>query len=239
MKPELVLFDLDDTLIAYDLVSREAWDRAADQFILENDIKTEKAVIQEKLNAAKKWYWSDPERQITGRKDLEKTRREIVKTALKDLIIIEDMELDRFADNFTKIHNGLWYLFDDSEETLQTIKKLNIKLGIATNGTSKNQRGKLKRFDIEKYFDYFYIEGELGYGKPDPRVYEHMLRETKIDNKKIIMVGDNLVWDVEAPQKLGIYSVWMNSRRLNPEDSDIKPDRIINRISAILELIET
>ena len=237
MKTELVLFDLDDTLIGYEVSAPEAWSRAADLFILENNIKTEKPAIIEKIETARKWFWSDPDRFRTGRNNLVKTRREIVIFALKDFLDIEDIELERFADNYTKIFHDLWYLFDDSIETLEKIKKLNIKLGIVTNGSSENQRGKLKRFDIEKYFDYFYVEGELGFGKPDLRVYEYMLQETKIDSKKIIMVGDNLEWDVEPPQKLGIFSVWMNSRGLKTEDPNIKPDRTIQKISAILDSI--
>ena len=239
MKPELILFDLDDTLMAYDIVSNEAWDKATDQFIQENGIKTEKAILLEKILEEKEKYRNDPERFRIGRQNIYNSRREIVKLALKDFLNIEDNKLERFADNHTKIFESLWRLFDDSIETLEKIKKLNLKMGIVSNGTSENQRGKLKRFDIEKYFDYFYIEGELGYGKPDIRVYEKMLQETKIDSKKIIMVGDHLEWDIEAPQKLGIYSIWMNPGRLNIEDLQIKPDRTIYKISDILKIIET
>ena len=33
MKPQLILFDLDDTLMAFDLVTVEAWDKTVDIFI--------------------------------------------------------------------------------------------------------------------------------------------------------------------------------------------------------------
>ena len=106
-----------------------------------------------------------------------------------------------------------------------------------TNGTSESQRGKLKRFNIEKYFDYIFIEAEVGYGKPDIKIYEYMLQETKISCDKILMVGDNLVWDIEPPQKLGIFTIWINTKGSQLENFNIKPDIIINRISDIIELI--
>jgi putative hydrolase of the HAD superfamily len=112
--------------------------------------------------------------------------------------------LEKIADDYTQIHENLWHLFDNVEETLKKIKMMNIKLGLVTNGTSESQRGKLKRFNIEKLFDYIYIEGEVGYGKPDRRIFEYVMEETKILNDKTIMVGDNLIWDIETPQKLGI-----------------------------------
>ena len=236
MKIDLILFDLDDTLMAFDIVSNEAWDKATDEFIKTNNINIEKNILLEKINKTKKWYWGDPERHRIGRKNIINARREIVKLALESFHI-ENNALEDFADNYSNIHETLWYLFDDVAETLQKIKDMNIKLGVMTNGTSENQRKKMKRFDIEKYFDYIFIEEEAGYGKPDIKMYEHMLQTTKIENEKIIMVGDNLVWDIEPPNKLGIYSIWINKKGLKLENYNIKPMKIIDKISDIIELI--
>ena len=236
MKIDLILFDLDDTLMAFDIVSNEAWDKATDEFIKTNNINIEKTILLEKIHKIKKWYWGDPERHRIGRKNIINARREIVKLALENFNI-ENNALEDFADNYSNIHETLWYLFDDVAETLQKIKDMNIKLGVMTNGTSENQRKKMKRFDIEKYFDYILIEEEAGYGKPDIKMYEHMLQTTKVENEKIIMVGDNLAWDIEPPNKLGIYSIWINKKGLKLENYNIKPMKIIDKISDIIELI--
>jgi len=238
MKPELILFDLDDTLMAFDLVTVEAWDKTVDIFIQNNDININKPLILEKIHAARKWYWSDPERHKTGRANIVNARRDIVKSALKEYSGLEINKLEEMADTFSDTHEKLWYLLDGVEETLQIIKEKNIKLGIMTNGTSEGQRKKLKRFDIEKYFDYIFIEGETGYGKPDIKMYEYMLQKTKVQNDKIIMVGDNLIWDIEPPQKLGIFTIWINTKKVSLEDFNIKPDMIIREISDILGIIE-
>jgi len=237
MRPELILFDLDDTLLAFDLVSEEAWDKAVDIFIQCSKINIEKDILLEKINTTRKWYWADPERHRIGRKDIIQARREIVKLALKEYNYINNDELTKLADNYSNIHEKLWYLFDGVEETLQKLKDSGIKLGIMTNGTSESQRGKLKRFDIEKYFDYIFIEGEIGYGKPDIKIYEYMLQETKISCDKILMVGDNLIWDIEPPQKLGIFTIWINTKGAQLENYNIKPDKITEKISDIIDLI--
>jgi putative hydrolase of the HAD superfamily len=237
MNVELVVFDLDDTLMAFDLVTNEAWEKAVDIFLQKKDLPVEKDVVLEKIHSTRKWYWADSERHKTGRKNMANARREIVKLALKDYSNIEVKELEKLADDYTQIHESLWYLFDDVEETLKKIKIKEIKLGIMTNGTSESQRRKLKRFNIEKYFDYFYIEGEIGYGKPDIRIYKYMLEETKIPVYKIIMVGDNLIWDIEAPQKLGINTIWINTKGAILKETNIRPDKIIQKISDIINLI--
>ena len=237
MNTELILFDLDDTLLAFDLVSETAWDKAVDIFIQNSKINIGKEILLKKLHTTRQWYWADPERHRIGRKNIIQARREIVKFALKEYDYINNDEFTKLADDYSHIHEELWYLFGGVEETLQKLKNKGIKLGIMTNGTTESQRGKLKRFDIEKYFDYIFIEGEAGYGKPDVKIYEYMLQETKINSDKIIMVGDNLIWDIEPPQKLGIYTIWINTKGAQLENFNIKPDKIIMKISDIVDLI--
>jgi putative hydrolase of the HAD superfamily len=188
----------------------------------------------QKIHSTRKWYWADTERHKAGRKNIAHARKEIVKLALGDYPNMEMKELEKLADDYTQIHETLWHLFDDVEETLRNIKLKGIKLGIMTNGTSESQRGKLKRFNIEKYFDYIYIEGEIGYGKPDIKIYEYMLEEVKIAVGNIIMVGDNLVWDIEPPQRLGINTIWINTKGAKLEDTNIRPNRTMQKISDII-----
>ena len=49
------------------------------------------------------------------------------------------------------------------------------------------------------------------------------------------MIGDNLEWEVVAPQRLGIYAVWMDVHGGgSPAGSPIKPDRIIRSLTELL-----
>jgi len=42
------------------------------------------------------------------------------------------------------------------------------------------------------------------------------------------MIGDNLEWEVEVPQRLGIYAIWIDVHGEGlPAGSSVKPDRII------------
>jgi len=49
------------------------------------------------------------------------------------------------------------------------------------------------------------------------------------------MVGDNLEWEIAAPQRLGIYGIWYDGYALGlPCDCDIHPDRIIQSLPELL-----
>ena len=49
------------------------------------------------------------------------------------------------------------------------------------------------------------------------------------------MVGDNLEWEVAAPQRLGIFSIWCDHAGAGvPEGSTVVPDRIIRSLGELL-----
>ena len=49
------------------------------------------------------------------------------------------------------------------------------------------------------------------------------------------MIGDNLDWEIAAPQELGIYSVWVDAARKGlPGNTQVRPDRIITNLAELL-----
>ena len=49
------------------------------------------------------------------------------------------------------------------------------------------------------------------------------------------MVGDNLEWEISAPQRLGIYAIWYDGYAAGlPPDCPIRPDRIIRSLPELL-----
>ena len=60
-------------------------------------------------------------------------------------------------------------------------------------------------------------------------------------------MGDGLEWDIETAQKLGIFGIWVVWPATKyilmdllpdayPENSHVRPDRIIQRVSELVEL---
>jgi beta-phosphoglucomutase-like phosphatase (HAD superfamily) len=107
MKIELILFDLDDTLMAFDIVSETAWEKAVDIFLQNQSINIERDTILEIIHSTRKWHWADTERHKAGRKNIAHARREIVKLALNHYLNIETNELEKLANDYTRIHETL------------------------------------------------------------------------------------------------------------------------------------
>lgn len=154
--------------------------------------------------------------------------------ALGELQYFNEEASCSLADSYTRRQYDLIHLLPDSTRTLERLKDMKMRMVLITNGNAKGQRNKIKRFFLEGYFEFCLIEEELGFGKPDMRVFELALEKLELNTGEVCMVGDNLVWNIQAPQRLGIYSIWNDYRRGGlPEGSDIIPDRIINSIGEL------
>ena len=238
MLPKAILFDLDDTIISFNGAADVAWDQTCRAFVKEVHPPFDTVSLLNSIHGVRSWYWGDPERHRVGRMDMVQARRDIVKLALEKLSYTEAENAIRMADSYTRLQEELICMFPDSLATLEKLKELGIRMALITNGASEKQRAKIDRFSLTGFFEFCLVEGEVGYGKPDIRVFELALRKLGLYAREVWMVGDNLIWDIEAPQKLGIYSIWNDYQAKGlPEGTSVRPDRIINSIAEILQLI--
>jgi putative hydrolase of the HAD superfamily len=234
--PKAIIFDLDDTLITQTETSETSWreifDLYAAHFEASNRQKTLEAILK-----SVRWFWSDPTRHKRGRLDLRKARREIVAGVFLAQKIDNPFLVVMLADSLSARREGAVALFPDVITTLTCLRGLGLKLGLVTNGESKGQRDKIDRFGLAALFDLIQIEEEAGIGKPEAGVYEMVLQKLAIVPEEAWMIGDNLIWDIEAAQKAGLKAVWIDRAGKGlPADTGIQPDRIIRSLAELLPL---
>ncbi|MHC4777063.1 MAG: HAD family hydrolase [Planctomycetota bacterium] len=236
-RPEGILFDLDDTLISFSASSEPAWAEACRE-AKEKHGELRPLALREIIRDRATWFWSDPERHRIGRADMEQARREIVRGALKGAGFLDTEVADEIAGSFSRKRNAAIELFPRVREMLFRLCKEGLILGLVTNGGEASQRWKIDKFGLGGFFDAVFIEGALGFGKPQEKVYALALETLGLDAPSTWMVGDNLVWDVEAPQRLGITGIWHDVYKKGlPPDSDVKPDFIISEPWEIIGLL--
>ena len=80
------------------------------------------------------------------------------------------------------------------------------------------------------------LEGEAGVGKPEPEAYLRALDALQSRPNETWMVGDNLEWEVAAPQKLGIFAIWRCPHGIGklPGNATVAPDRVVTRLTELL-----
>lgn len=233
MYPAGILFDLDDTIILSGGWGETVWAEVSRKFVQHQGGLSEEALI-EAIREVRTWFWSDTKRHERGRLNLDKTRFEIALMALEKLGYPDRQGAQAIAEEFTSIIDQKTCFFPGAEDTLAALKAKGVKLALLTNGAREKQRAKIQKFKLERFFDVILIEGELGYGKPDPKVYEKALADLALEASQTWMIGDNLEWDVAGPQRMGIYGIWNDYRKegLKP-GSSVVPDRIVHSIAAL------
>lgn len=223
--PRAILFDLDETIISF---GRRALllQEVAEEFGLP-------AGAAPALEAKFRWFWSDEDRHRQWRFQLEAARIEVTRLAFQDLGIPAHVARP-FAERFHAYREAQACCFPGALEALDELRARGVRLALVTNGEAVVQRAKVDRFDLARRFDHVQIEGETGFGKPEARAYLHALQALDVAAHEAWMVGDNLEWEVAAPQRLGIYAIWHDHLGEGlPADSPVRPDRIIRSIAEL------
>jgi len=237
--PRAILFDLDDTILIAFGPSQSQWQRTIASFA-DRLGPIEAKLIAAAIQTASTELWADPARHKYWRHRIVDARRRIVASAFAALAevghpIPPEAIWDAMADAYNALHDAELSMFPDAHETLDRLKGVGVKLALITNGAAAPQRAKVVRFALEHRFDHIQIEGEHGFGKPEERAYTHAMEVLGVGPRETWMVGDNLEWEIVAPQRLGIHAIWHDGYGVGlPPDSPIRPDRIIRRLSDLL-----
>lgn len=231
--PRAMLLDMDDTILVDSAKADDCW-----RAVLHRFASRLSGLAPEALFAAiqdyRDWFWSDPERHRRGRLDLDAARQEIVAAALLRLGIDTPTLAGKMARAYSAQREDAMRPFPGAIKTLHWLRGRGVGLALLTNGAADPQRRKIEKWGLAPFFDCIVVEGEFGVGKPDERVYRHALAQLGVTPVEAWMVGDNLEWDVAAPQQLGMSGIWVDFAGTGlPAFSPVRPDRIIRTLSEL------
>lgn len=98
-------------------------------------------------------------------------------------------------------------LYDFVIPLLKQIKNLNLKIGLISNSSVFVIKNVRKKTDLLDYIDYPLFSFDVKTIKPDPKIYEEMLKIAKVKPEEMIMIGDNPLDDVYPAISLGINAI--------------------------------
>ena len=235
--PRAMLIDMDDTILSAYGRPEIAWNNVAAEFAAEFGPLTPQQVATAVLDSARK-FWADAGAE--WRLKLDEARRIVVAGRIcracrrRPRACPTDLAV-RLANRFTAYREEEMFVFPGAHDAIDALKARGVKLALVTNGAAGAQRAKVERFALSHRFDHIQIEGEHGFGKPEERAYLHAMQALGVTASETWMIGDNLEWEVVAPQRLGIYAIWIDVHGDGlPAGSTVKPDRIIRSLTELL-----
>lgn len=106
------------------------------------------------------------------------------------------------------------------------------QLMIISNGSANMQRRKLHQAGLTAYFEHISISGEVGYAKPDTRLFSHALGYAH--HASVIMIGDDYINDMQPAMAMQLKTIFINPEN---ETVAVRPDHQLSGIHDLEEAL--
>ncbi|RAN78430.1 HAD family hydrolase [Bacillus sp. SRB_331] len=217
-----MLFDLDDTLLDRD--------KAVDNLFL--------LVLEKRYEDV-----SDTVKNNMLQKFKEYDKREY---GISDKTIVLESLFDEFAPKYRLPRNYIQDFWNENfpkcfsidQNTILFLNhiKRHFKVGIITNGSTQRQKAKIMNTGLNEYFDTIIISEEVGFSKPDKRIFELALNKLNVQSEDVLFVGDDLEKDIAGCQNANIKGIWFNPHGIMNK-TEIKPYSEIDTFDSLLSYI--
>lgn len=138
-----------------------------------------------------------------------------------------------FAELFTYFARpAAWALYPEVAETLSTLKRRGLILGVISNFDSRLVQI-LHGLGAASSFEQIFVSSRVGYAKPDPRIFHAALSRHGLDPRDAIHVGDSETNDLQGAHKAGLRGVLIDR---DNQAASADPDRVTS-LQAIVPLL--
>jgi len=193
MPIKAVLFDLDNTLIDFIRMKKEAC-RSAIKAMRKLGLKIDEKTGLEKL--------METYRRLGLESDLAIT------TFLKESTgKVDENILQAGIDGYLKAKPNFLKPYPYVLETLEMLKSQGLKLGIITDAPKEKALQRLDAMNITRFFDIIVTYTESEVKKPDLLPFKLAMKKLGLRPGEILFVGDSIRRDIEPAKKLRMQTL--------------------------------
>ncbi|MBI5350945.1 MAG: HAD-IA family hydrolase, partial [Chloroflexi bacterium] len=125
------------------------------------------------------------------------------------------------------------------------LQERGLKLAIVSNAAdSANVQRLIDNAHLRSYFDPIIISANVGVPKPNPRIFDPVLKTWGFTANEVVVIGDTLGADILGAKNAHIKSIWVTMQADTPYNTahrdTIVPDAIcdsLDQLPAILQQI--
>lgn len=229
MRHKLILFDLDDTLFAWYPFWKAGMMAAMKEHHSTCHLDTE--TVFSTFDRYSLSLWPVVEQ---GKMDWPTYRRMRFIETMRHL---GEEANEETADDFMALFHVLKMEYlKPNPEVVRVVKELaeNHHLGIVTNGPADQQYQKVRSLELDPFFpdETIFVSEEVGFSKPDARIFQKALDHFAVRPHEALFVGDSWDADVVGAMNAGMDAIWVNVRDETPKSAS-KPLAAIEHVSEI------
>ena len=238
MKPDLIIFDKDGTLIDFDAFWVSVSVKAIEYVLKE--IGREDVPVAEALSAI------GVENGVT---DIDGALCKGTYFEIAEIIygVIASHGCDTDRETVIKLIIDGYNICADTGvveptcegllEYLKELKSKGIKLALVTTDNAYITEICLKKIGVYELFDRIHADDGEHPTKPDPYYANELMREFGVSGEKMIMVGDTMT-DVRFAKNAGIYAVSVAPNKDKANRLAPHTDKVIDKITDLADIIE-
>ena len=125
---------------------------------------------------------------------------------------------DVLYDHWGTHFGSMATLFPGCLELLIDLRRASVRLGLITNGESAMQRSKIVAIKVAPLMEAIVISSEVGFRKPDPRIFALALERLGCAPSDAWFVGDHPDHDIRGAAAAGLKPFWVKTGAFNPTD---------------------
>ena len=231
-----VCFDLDDTLCNYEKSSRISRRKMFNYAVSKcNGVAWSQLqrAYNECLSAMMKEQGGEA---VFIRKSGWEVRRELIDRTLRACGINDPPLVKELVELYSEQRRRTLKLFPDALQVLSSLHD-RYPLGLITNGPSDIQREEISHLKIQEYFDHITVSGEVGYAKPDPRIFQLAVAKFHLFPPEVLYVGNSQETDVAGAHGAGLKVAWLNRKDETLRSGIPKPHHEIKSLLKRLDLL--
>lgn len=241
MNWQCVCFDLDNTLLDYELAFEKGMLYSFDYFSDEKWDLSHRIDSKDWFQVFKKYcddLYTEVELNHCSKIDYRRNRfLYTMKEFQKGFTAEEADEFQQFfyscVHKFVEPYEGVFTL-------LNWLKAKKLKLGLITNGSYTIQMQKIKKIGLDQWFneDSIFISEDVGVEKPKYEIFHQAKAQLapSLDSKDMLFIGDSWELDVVGSIEAGWEAIYINTRQEKPS-TEHEPFAICDTFNEVTEII--
>ncbi|PYI62829.1 MAG: hypothetical protein DMF07_12320 [Verrucomicrobia bacterium] len=153
------------------------------------------------------------------------------------LSVSTDELIQRRGEIATEFFANRVGLFPSAKEVLQELRRMNLRLAVATSSISASARPFLDRHQLTAFFDVIVTGDEIEHGKPHPDIYLRAAAKLNVAADACLVIEDALAGIAAAKAAKMCVAAIPDRRFVDPHEYEKEADYLLGSLSEIPSLI--
>lgn len=225
-----IFFDLDHTLWDFEKCSCETLEELFESYQLYTlaDVCAKDFVDTFRITNRRLWTLYG-----AGKISQQELRSTRFQTIFEQLGIVTEKVPPLLAEDYIRLCPQKPHLLPYAREVLDYLKD-KYELHIITNGFADVQMIKLASAHITSYFQEIITSEKAGCQKPNRKIFDFALQQTKAHPQHCLMIGDSLESDIAGARNAALDHIFYNYENISHQEN---PMHEIKCLSELMQLL--